>query len=127
MVPPRLVERHLLERANSRIIATQSVINTHIGPPLGTSLFAITATLAFATGSVMFAVAAAALLLPRRLAPDLGDRAAGSSLAIDIRDGWVTSGGTGSCAPSPCRPPPSTSSAPRPEPCSSSSPAVRSV
>jgi MFS family permease len=89
VVLPRLVERQLLERANGRIFATQSVINTFVGPPLGSALFAVTATLAFVTGSVMFAVAAAAgALLPRRLAPDLGDRAPTSSLATDIRKGW---------------------------------------
>jgi MFS family permease len=89
VVLPRLVERELLERANGRIFATQSVVNTFIGPPLGSALFAITATFAFLTGSVMFAVAAAgAALLPRRLAPELDDRAPASSMASDIREGW---------------------------------------
>ena len=46
VVLPRLVERQLLERANGRIFATQSVINTFVGPPLGSALFAVTATLA---------------------------------------------------------------------------------
>ncbi len=66
------------------------MVNTFIGPPLGSALFAITATLAFLTGSVMFAVAAAAAaLLPRRLAPETTDGPSASSMATDIREGWA--------------------------------------
>jgi MFS family permease len=32
-VPPRLVERKDLERANGRLFAAQSAINTFVGPP----------------------------------------------------------------------------------------------
>jgi MFS family permease len=89
VVLPRLVAKHQLERANGRIFATQSVINTFIGPPLGSALFAIAATLAFLTGSVMFALAAAtAALLPRPLAPEAEDGQAASSMVADIREGW---------------------------------------
>jgi MFS family permease len=89
VVLPRLVAKDQLERANGRIFATQSVINTFIGPPLGSALFAVAATLAFLTGSVMFALAAAAaVLLPGPLAPQVEDGQAGSSIVTDVREGW---------------------------------------
>ena len=70
-VLPRLLDRDRLEWANGRIFATQSVLDELVGPPLGGALFAISATLAFCTGSVAFALAAALLaLLPRTLRPD---------------------------------------------------------
>ena len=65
-VLPGILDRELLERANGRIFATQSVLNELVGPPLGGALFAVSAVLTFASGSVAFAVAAAVLaLLPR--------------------------------------------------------------
>lgn len=89
VVLPRLVAKHQLERANGRIFATQSVVNTFVGPPLGSALFAIATTLSFLTGSMMFALAAAAAaLLPKPLAPEVGDGPAVSSLVTDVRDGW---------------------------------------
>ncbi len=70
-VLPRLVERDRLEHANGRIFATQSVLNELVGPPLGAALFGLAATAAFLTGSVAFALAAAAMaLLPRHLSPE---------------------------------------------------------
>lgn len=70
-VLPRLLDRERLEWANGRIFATQSVLDELVGPPLGGALFAISATAAFCTGSVAFALAAALLsLLPRTLRPD---------------------------------------------------------
>lgn len=87
-VLPRLVAKHQLERANGRIFATQSVINTFIGPPVGAALFALAATAAFVTGSAMFALAAAvAFLLPKPMAPAVPDGQASSMLA-QIREGW---------------------------------------
>lgn len=89
VVLPRLVERQLLERANGRIFATQSVVNMFIGPPLGSALFAVSATFAFLTGSLMFGVAAAvAALLPRSLAPEAADTPSASTMASGIREGW---------------------------------------
>lgn len=87
-VPPRVVPRERLERANGRLFATQSVINTFVGPPIGSSLMALAATLAFYTGAGLFAVAAlAALLLPRLLPETTGDTAPASMLT-DIKAGW---------------------------------------
>jgi len=89
VVLPRLVAKHQLERANGRIFATQSVVNTFVGPPLGSALFAIATTLTFLTGSVMFALAAAtAALLPSPLAPEVREGQAASSMVTDVRDGW---------------------------------------
>jgi len=89
VVLPRLVAKHQLERANGRIFATQSVINTFIGPPVGAALFALAATAAFLTGSAMFALAAAvAFLLPKPMAPAVPDGHAASSMLAQIREGW---------------------------------------
>lgn len=88
-VPPRLVARDQLERANGRLFATQAVINTFVGPPAGAALFAVGAALSFWSTAAAFAVAAtAALLLPRlRPTPDeAGDTA--PSMAQDVRAGW---------------------------------------
>lgn len=69
-VLPRLVSRDRLERANGRIFATQSVLDELVGPPLGGVLFAVSATVAFLSGSVAFALAAGVLaLLPGDLRP----------------------------------------------------------
>ncbi|MEV0647751.1 MFS transporter [Phytomonospora sp. NPDC050363] len=91
-VPPRIVPRRNLERANGRLFATQSVINTFVGPPIGSFLVAIAATLAFFGSAGLFAVAAlAALLLPRLLPTAAEESAAGdspTSMLSDIKAGW---------------------------------------
>ena len=45
-IPPRLVPRDRLEKANGHQFATQSVINTFVGPPAGAALFAFAASAA---------------------------------------------------------------------------------
>ncbi|GAA2463473.1 MFS transporter [Agromyces soli] len=95
-VPPRLVPRAQLERANGRLFATQSVVNTFVGPPIGSFLMAVAATLAFFTSAGLFAVAAAAALLLPQLRPSAHDAATAtdgpppkaSSVAVDIAAGW---------------------------------------
>lgn len=98
-VPPRLVPRAQLERANGRLFATQSVVNTFVGPPIGSVLMAVAATLAFFTSAGLFAVAAAAALLLPRLRPAAhgthatdaatdGPAPEPSSIAADIAAGW---------------------------------------
>jgi len=96
-VPPRLVPRAQLERANGRLFATQSVVNTFVGPPIGSFLMAVAATLAFFTSAGLFAVAAAAALLLPQLRPTAhhADAAAAdgpprrpNSVAADIAAGW---------------------------------------
>ncbi|AJF68117.1 MFS transporter [Streptomyces vietnamensis] len=92
-IPPRLVPREELERANGRLFATQSVINTFVGPPAGAALFALAASAAFFTGAAAFALAGlAALLLPPLLptGEDHGHRGATrTGIAQDIRSGWA--------------------------------------
>lgn len=46
-IPPRVLPREKLERANGRLFATQAVINTFIGPPAGAALFELAASAAF--------------------------------------------------------------------------------
>lgn len=90
VVLPRLIEKVQLERANGRIFATQSVVNTFVGPPLGSALFAVSAALAFLTGSVMFALAAAmAAMLPGPLAAESRDGESTASMVNDVREGWA--------------------------------------
>ncbi len=91
-VPPRLVERKHLERANGRLFATQLTINSFIGPPAGAALFALSATLVFSTSAGLFALAAlAAVMLPRML-PTAGDTSGSTHSPGDvvrsIREGW---------------------------------------
>ncbi|MEU2653818.1 MFS transporter [Streptomyces sp. NPDC007325] len=92
-IPPRLLPRARLERANGRLFATQSVINTFIGPPAGAALFALAASAAFYTGAAAFALAGlAALLLPalRPAAEDDQHRpAAPTGFVRDIGVGWA--------------------------------------
>ncbi|GIG68328.1 MFS transporter [Phytomonospora endophytica] len=91
-VPPRIVPRASLERANGRLFATQSVVNTFVGPPVGSFLAAVAATLALFSGAGLFAVAGlAALLLPRLLPTareEADPRRTPASVLGDIKTGW---------------------------------------
>ena len=87
-VLPRIVDRRSIDRANGRIVATQSVVNQLVGPPLGSALFALAATVAFLSGSLAFAVAAvAAACLPRRLAPERSGQERPGPVLVEIREG----------------------------------------
>ncbi|ALJ18934.1 MFS transporter [Microbacterium sp. No. 7] len=91
-VPPRVVPRERLERANGRLLATQSVIDAFVGPPVGSALMAIAATLAFFTSAGLFAVAGLAALLLPRLLPTAHERMPGvasASVLAEIGDGWA--------------------------------------
>jgi len=92
-IPPRLVPREQLERANGRLFATQSIINTFIGPPAGAALFAVAASAAFYTGAAGFALAGLAALLLPALRPTSEEherrRSTPTSVTQDIRSGWV--------------------------------------
>ncbi|GLZ78625.1 MFS transporter [Actinorhabdospora filicis] len=91
-VPPRVVPRERLERANGRLFATQSVINTFIGPPVGSSLMAVAAVFAFSGAAGLFALAGLAALLLPRLLPTPTEEAAEHQTAqgvlADISAGW---------------------------------------
>lgn len=91
-IPPRLVPRDRLEQANGRLFATQSVVNTFIGPPAGAFLFAATASLVFFTGAGLFALAGLAALLLPQLLPTPEDQPKGNrspgSVGAEIRAGW---------------------------------------
>ncbi len=91
-VPPRLVERKDLARANGRLFAAQSAINTFVGPPVGAALFAASAWLAFTSGAALYAVAALALITLPRLMPTEGDinpsRPTPADIVRNIGAGW---------------------------------------
>ncbi|MCX4985999.1 MFS transporter [Streptomyces sp. NBC_00572] len=92
-IPPRLLTREKLERANGRLFATQSVINTFIGPPAGAALFALAASAAFYTGAAAFALAGLAALLLPALRPTSTEhehrRSNPTTMTQDIRSGWT--------------------------------------
>ncbi|MFH8253975.1 MFS transporter [Streptomyces roseolus] len=92
-VPPRLLPRAKLERANGRLFATQSLVHTFVGPPAGAALFALAASAAFFTGAAAFALAGlAALLLPALRPADEEDGPGGprrTTMTQDIRTGWT--------------------------------------
>lgn len=91
-VPPRIVPRDRLESANGRLFATQSVIDTFVGPPVGSLLMAVAATLAFAGSASLFALAGVAALLLPRLLPSRTENAPvgapASSFFTEIAIGW---------------------------------------
>jgi MFS family permease len=91
-VPPRLVERKDLARANGRLFAAQSAINTFVGPPLGAALFAVAAWLAFTSGAALYAIAALALITLPRLMPTESDvnnsRSTPGDIVRRIGAGW---------------------------------------
>lgn len=93
-VPPRLLPRQQLERANGRLFATQSVVNTFVGPPVGSFLVAIAATLAFFTSAGLFALAGLVALTLPRLLPTVEEQASAHdeprSMLADIRAGWAS-------------------------------------
>lgn len=91
-VPPRLVERKHLERANGRLFATQSTIYSFIGPPAGAALFALSATLVFSSSAGLFALAALAAIMLPRMMPMAFDTSGATHSPTDvvrsIREGW---------------------------------------
>ncbi|MET8324782.1 MFS transporter [Streptomyces sp. NPDC005181] len=91
-VPPRLVQRSDLERANGRLFATQSAINNFIGPTAGAALFAMSAVMVFSSTAGLFALGAlAAFMLPRMMptASDTsGDKHTPGEVVRSIREGW---------------------------------------
>ena len=91
-VPPRLVQRSDLERANGRLFATQSAINSFVGPPVGAALFAISATLVISSSAGVFALAALAALTLPRMMPTRSDSREGTQrpgpVVRSIKEGW---------------------------------------
>lgn len=93
-VPPRVVHSDHLERANGRLFATQSVINTFVGPPLGAALFAVSAVLVFWTTAGVFALAALLAVNLPRMFPRMEeaghrDRTTPVTVVRNIAAGWT--------------------------------------
>ncbi|GAA2040291.1 MFS transporter [Catenulispora yoronensis] len=92
-IPPRLLPRERLERANGRLFATQSVINTFVGPPAGAALFAVAASAAFYTGAAAFALAGLAAFVLPALRPTSEEQerrhSTPTTIRQDIRSGWT--------------------------------------
>jgi len=91
-VPPRLVKRSDLERANGRLLATQSTISNFIGPTVGAALFAMSAILVVSTTAGLFAVAALAVITLPRMLPTASDTSGTKhvpgEVVRSIREGW---------------------------------------
>ncbi|WP_042423950.1 MFS transporter [Streptacidiphilus anmyonensis] len=91
-VPPRLVKRGDLERANGRLVATQSTINNFIGPPVGAALFALSAVMVVTSTAGLFALAALAVITLPRMLPTASDSSGGNhtpgAVVRSIREGW---------------------------------------
>jgi MFS family permease len=60
-VLPAIVERDDLNRANGRLLASETVMNQFVGPPIGGFLAGAAVAVAFGTSAGAYAVAAAAL------------------------------------------------------------------
>lgn len=83
---PALVRKEQLPAANGRLFATEVLMNTFVGPPLGGALIALSVPLALTSGVVGFAVAALGLLLlTGRFRADRSDQRRG--LHHDIAEG----------------------------------------
>lgn len=91
-VPPRLVQRKDLERANGRLFATQSAINSFIGPPAGAALFAMSATLVFSSSAGLFTLAALVAITLPRMMPTASDSSGAThtpgEVVRSIMTGW---------------------------------------
>jgi hypothetical protein len=81
-----------LERANGRLFATQSAINSFIGPPAGAALFVISGSLVFSSSAGLFALAALFVLTLPRMLPSTGESGGATHTPQDvlrsIRSGW---------------------------------------
>jgi MFS family permease len=62
---PMIVPRELVSRANGRLYAVETLMNSFVGPPLGGFLVAISVPLALAGSATGFALAAVGLVLLR--------------------------------------------------------------
>ena len=91
-VPPRLVKRDDLVRANGRLFATQSTINNFIGPPVGAALFALSAIMVVSSTAGLFALAALAMITLPRMLPTPSETGPVNHTPGDvvrsIREGW---------------------------------------
>ena len=92
-IVPMLVEPAAIERANSWLFSSQTVMSTLLGAPLGGALFALARTVPLAADAASFAVAAALVGCVTGSFRARGDEsgAARSSVAQDIIEGirWL--------------------------------------
>lgn len=86
-VLPAIVARERLDWANGRLYATLTVTNQLAGPALAGVLFTVSTTLAVATGSATYLVAAIGALLITKQSPNLSHEAGGPSALADMRAG----------------------------------------
>jgi MFS family permease len=91
---PNVVDNEVLERANSRLLVTQTVAVEIVGPPVGAFLFTIAAALPFFIDSWSFLASALIVLTlrgsfkPKRREVTDAEPAAASSVRADIAEGW---------------------------------------
>ena len=92
---PSLVPRRQLERANGRLLATETATLQFIGPLLGSALFVLAAVSPFALDTMSFLVSALLLTRLRRLiatpAPDAAQRPPAPGVLADMTTGarWL--------------------------------------
>jgi len=89
---PAIVEPNLLEKANGRRYAAETVANTFLGTPLGSVLFGAAIWIPFGFQAASFAVAVCLIMpLRGRFDPHEGSTAPRTSLAAEVRDGlgWL--------------------------------------
>lgn len=84
---PQLIRRERIPDANGRIFATQSILNELVGPPLGAVIFALSATLAFASGSAAYLLASLLFAFLPRQVRDEPPAVAGQSVWRSVGEG----------------------------------------
>ena len=77
-----------LERANGRLVAAQTLLDSVVGMPMGAALFAVAVALPFAVDAVSFVLSAVLLLAVRT--PLQAERSSEpSTVRADLREGFV--------------------------------------
>lgn len=85
---PTVVEQDRLEHANSRLYATQTVMNEFIGPPLGGTLFGWLATVPFLVSGSAFGISSVLIgLLSGTFRPSRTENTPEMNLLQSIREG----------------------------------------
>jgi MFS family permease len=90
-IVPMLVDRPLLERANSWLLSGQTVTAQFLGLPLGGALFAVAAALPFGLDALTYVVAVLMVLSVSGSYAAHRDRAVSTTIWQDVREGagWL--------------------------------------
>lgn len=90
-IVPMLVDESVIERANSWILSTQTLMSTLIGAPVGGLLYALARVAPIAADAASFALSALLIAVIRGRFHPRGDASAATSVRHDIADGvrWL--------------------------------------